>query len=123
VRTQCFAGGYVGSIDFPFDPRTAKLTISPPFSLPVLSIIRPHVSRTNNRAAERAGQKREERQQDFMPPPEKEEAEGTKKKKMATGLKDKGQGKGEKSLRELSAGLLAKGKGEEKDKKHKQKRE
>lgn len=73
-------------------------------------------NKNTHRAAERAGQKREGRLADFVPPPEAaaaaEGGAGGKKKK--GGKKGKGGSQGEKSLRELSAGLLAKasGKGE-----------
>lgn len=70
-----------------------------------------------HRAAERASQKKEERLQDFVPPPEEKyegAAAAAKKGKGGKGT-GKGTGKGgeagegkQKSLRELSAGLLAK---------------
>lgn len=81
---------------------------------PNISIDVDHPTSCAHRAAERASQKKEERLQDFVAPPEEKDegaaAAGAKKGKGAK-AKGKGGGAGEgkqKSLRELSAGLLAK---------------
>lgn len=83
--------GWIGSPDLPTSSHPSELLI--------------------HRAAERASQKKEERLQDFQPPPEEKDAAAaasSKKGKAAKAGGGEGKGQGNKSLRELSAGLLAK---------------